>query len=73
MKCISFESPFKSPQANPHPAEDDGDKGGGDGEEVDERVELEHEDQLVVGGDEAHEEVRHEQHVQEHVKLHRYK
>ncbi len=62
-------SPLTWPEADPDPAEDDGDKGGGDGEEVHERVQLEHEHQLVVGSDESHEEVRHEQHVQEHVKL----
>ncbi len=62
-------SPLTWPEADPDPAKDDGDKGGGDGEEVHEGVQLEHEDQLVVGRNEPHEEVGHEQHVQEHIKL----
>ena len=31
---------------------------------------MEHEDKLVIGGDESHEEVGHEKHVEEEVKLH---
>ena len=57
------------PEPDPYSAEDEGDEGRRYGEEVDQCVQLEHEHQLVVGGDEAHEEVGHEQHVQEYVEL----
>ena len=57
-------------QTNPDPAKDQGHKGRRDGEEVNKGVELEHEDKLVIGGDESHEEVGHEKHVEEEVKLH---
>ena len=57
------------PQPDPYSAEEKGDEGGGDGEDVDQGVQLEHEHQLVVRSDKPHEEVGHEQDVQEYVKL----
>ena len=58
-------------QANPDSPEDQGHKGGRNGEEINKRVKLEHEDKFVIGGDEPHEEVGHEKHVEEEIKLHR--
>ena len=41
----------EEPQSYPVPVEIDGDEGGGDGEVVHEGVELQHEPELVRGGD----------------------
>ena len=47
----------------------DGDKGGRDGEGVDKGVKLEHEPELVGGGNEPDEEVDHEEDVEGEVDL----
>ena len=56
-------------QAYPDPAKNKGDKRGGDGEEVHHGVQLEHEHQLVIGGNEPHEKVSHEENIQDEIKL----
>ena len=59
----------QAPESYPHPPKNKGDEGRGNGEEIHHGVELEHEDQLVIGGDEPHEEVSHEQNIQDEIKL----
>ena len=66
---VESEDPQTS-ETNPDPAKDQGHEGRRNGEEVHKGVKLEHEDKLVIGGDESHEEVGHEKHVEEEVKLH---
>ena len=56
-------------QTNPDPAKNERDEGGRNCEEVNEGVEMEHEDQFVVGRDESHEEVGNKQHVEYEVEL----
>ena len=41
----------EEPQSNPVPVEIDGDEGGRDGEVVNEGIQLQHEPELVRGGD----------------------
>ena len=60
---------LNSPEAYPDPAKDEWYKWGWHCEEVNQRVELEHEHQLVIGSYKPHEEVGHEQDVQTHVQL----
>ena len=59
----------QTPQTDPDSTENEGHEGRRNGEEVNESVEMEHEDQLVVGSDESHEEVGNEEHVEYEVKL----
>ena len=54
---------------NPCSVQVDGYKGGRDGEVVDEGVKLQHEPELVGGGNEADEEVDHEEDVEGEVDL----
>ena len=56
-------------EADPSSVEVDRDKGGRDGEVVDEGVELKHEPELVAGSDEPYEEVDHEEDVEGKVDL----
>ena len=56
-------------QTNPDPAKNQRDEGGRNCEEVNEGVEMEHEDQFVIGSNESHEEVGNEEHVEYEVKL----
>ena len=54
---------------NPCSIQVDGNKGGRDGEVVNKGIELEHEPELVGGGDKADEEVDHEEDVEGKVDL----
>ncbi len=47
----TFPPPLSHPLTYPCPVEINGDEGGGDGEVIDEGVELQHEPELVAGGD----------------------
>ena len=59
----------ETPESYPHTTKNEGDKGWRNGEEVYHGVKLEHEDQLVVGCYEPHEEVGHEENIQDEIKL----
>ena len=48
----------EEPQSNPVPVEIDGDKGGRDGEVVNEGIQLQHEPELVRGRDELKKAMR---------------
>ena len=65
---VESEDP-QTAQTNPDPAKNQRDEGGRNCEEVNESVEMEHEDQLVIGSNESHEEVGNEQHVEYEVEL----
>ena len=56
-------------QSNPDATENERDERWRNGKEVNESVEVEHEYQLVVRGDESHKKVSNEEHVEYEVKL----
>ena len=64
-ECIENSNSY----TNPGSIQVDGYKGGRDGEVVDEGVKLQHEPELVGGGNEADEEVDHEEDVEGEVDL----
>ena len=65
---VESEDP-ETAQTNPDPAQNEGDEGGRNCEEINESVEMEHKDQFVIGSDEPHEEVGNKQHVEYEVEL----
>ena len=59
----------ETPESYPDTPKNEGDKRRGNCEEINHGIQLKHKNQLVIGGYESHEEVGHEEDIEDEVKL----